>query len=54
MNSEIRDLLNEALNHVAILEHGLALCCRPIEDEDQRSELLHVKKSILKALEASE
>lgn len=46
-----RDWLNIALDSATNLERGLALCCSPIVDEDQKAELLRCKHAILEALD---
>ena len=52
--NQVRFHLLAALGSICHLEAGLALCCTPIQDKDQREELLRAKKDILAALKCEE
>lgn len=51
MKVTLRDILIGALEAITSLERGVALCNAPIEDLDQKRELLAAKKYILEALD---
>ena len=48
-----RERLNRTLDHILHLQHGLALCCSPV-NEDQMPELLKAKEQILALISAED